>query len=387
VRVALVTKIFPSSIHQWAGHSAYQTIRVLAQRTDLQAFYPYAVYPSALTRFDRVPKPDPTWQPEGVPTTYIPHPGLPGLTRHLNGHLIARKLLPYVRAFRPDIVLSYFIYPYGYAAIRIARALGVPAVLTAIGSDLHSIPDPLTLRLTRSALRDADFVSTTSGDLCTLARTLGADPTRSRPKLNGCDTTVFYPRDKQQSRAALSLDPDKDTVVYVGRLDVRKGLVELIEAAANLGPNRPNLRVYIVGDGPDKPALTAAIVAHNAAPWVTLVPSCPTDQVAIWMAAADLVTLPSYNEGCPNVVIEALAAGRPVVATNVGGIPEIMDDTCGRMVPPRNVPALAQALDEVLTQTWDAKTISAKHGRSWPDVAAELHTVLEEAIAAKRATS
>jgi glycosyltransferase involved in cell wall biosynthesis len=107
------------------------------------------------------------------------------------------------------------------------------------------------------------------------------------------------------------------------------------------------------------------------------------------MAAADLVTLPSYNEGCPNVVIEALAAGRPVVATNVGGIPEIMDDTCGRMVPPRNVPALARALDEVLSQTWDAATISSKHGRSWPDVATELQIVLEEAIASRpnRATS
>ena len=380
MRVALVTKIFPSSIHQWAGHSAYQTIRILAQHTDLHAFYPYAVYPSALSRFDRSPKPDPTWQPEGVSTTYVPHPGLPGVTRHLNGSIIARTLLPYVRAFNPDIVLSYFIYPYGYAAIRVARALGVPAVLTAIGSDLHSIPDPLTRALTRSTLRDADFVSTTSGDLCNLARTLGADPARSRPKLNGCDTTIFYPRDKQQSRAALSLDPDKDTVVYVGRLDIRKGLIELIEAAATLGPTRPNLRVYIVGDGPDKPALTAAIAMHHAAPWVTLVPSCPTDQVAIWMAAADLVTLPSYNEGCPNVVIEALAAGRPVVSTNVGGIPEIMDDTCGRMVPPRNVPALARALHEVLSQTWDAAAIASKHGRSWSDVAAELYAILTETI-------
>jgi len=124
VRVALVTKIFPSSIQQWGGHSAYETIRLLAQRCDLQAFYPYLVFPQLLGSFDRTPRPDPAWQPEGVKVSYIPHAGIPGLTRHLNGSIIARTVLPYVRRFNPDIVLSYFIYPYGYASVRVAQALG-----------------------------------------------------------------------------------------------------------------------------------------------------------------------------------------------------------------------------------------------------------------------
>lgn len=380
MRVALVTKIFPSSVQQWAGHSAYETIRLLAQRCDLEAFYPYLVFPKLLNSFDHAPRPDPAWQPEGVKVTYIPHVGIPGLTRHLNGGIIARTVLPYVRPFNPDIVLSYFIYPYGYAAVRIAQTLGVPSVLTAIGSDIHSIPDALTRRLTRSAFRNTDFVSTTSQNLCDGARLLGADPTHSSPKLNGCDTTVFYPRDRRQARESLGLDPDAETIVYVGRLDVRKGLLELVEAVARLGPERPGLRCYIVGDGPAKSILLAAIDRLNAAQWITLAPSCLTSQVAVWMGASDLVTLPSYNEGCPNVVVEALAAGRPVVATNVGGIPEIIDDTCGRMVPPCDVPALAKAFSEVLNQTWDASTIATRYGRSWSDVAGELYQILEETI-------
>jgi teichuronic acid biosynthesis glycosyltransferase TuaC len=95
------------------------------------------------------------------------------------------------------------------------------------------------------------------------------------------------------------------------------------------------------------------------------------------MAAADVVTLPSYMEGCPNVVLEALACGRPVVATNVGGIPEIMSDACGRLVPPRDSAALAHALASVLDTTWDAAAISAHWSRSWSTVAAELRDVLE----------
>ena len=102
------------------------------------------------------------------------------------------------------------------------------------------------------------------------------------------------------------------------------------------------------------------------------------------MSASDLVTLPSYREGCPNVVIEALAAGRPVVATNVGGIPELMDSTCGRLVPPQNVPALTQALDETLSETLAGKlpaaTISSRHSRSWADVAHDLHQILIDTI-------
>ena len=103
------------------------------------------------------------------------------------------------------------------------------------------------------------------------------------------------------------------------------------------------------------------------------------------MAAADLVTLPSYMEGCPNVILEALACGRPVVATHVGGIPEIMNDECGRLVPPRDSGALAAALASVLDSTWDAKAISAQWGRSWEVVASELTEILESVLSTHKA--
>jgi glycosyltransferase involved in cell wall biosynthesis len=95
------------------------------------------------------------------------------------------------------------------------------------------------------------------------------------------------------------------------------------------------------------------------------------------MAAANLVTLPSYMEGCPNVVLEALACGRPVVATRVGGIPEIMSDDCGRLIPPRDADALAQALNAVLTTEWDAASISVHWSRSWSAVARELQEIFD----------
>jgi glycosyltransferase involved in cell wall biosynthesis len=385
MKVAVVTQYFPTSQQVWAGHSAYQTLRLLARLCDLHVFYPEANYPAALTpaAARRAPL-DRTWQPEGVAATYVPYPTLPVIGRPINGFTMASRLLPHVRSFAPDVILNYVVYPDGLAAVRIGRALGVPVVLTAIGSDLNRIPGALVRYLTRLTLRHADRTTTVSRDLAKTAIALGAPPPRTIPILNGCDTAVFHPGDpdsdaRAAARMSLGIAPATEAVLYVGRLDLRKGLIELIEATAQLSASRPNVHTYLVGDGPDRPALLQAIARTGTSASITLVPPCPTAQVARWMSASDLVTLPSYREGCPNVVLEALAAGRPVVATDVGGIPELMDATCGRLIPAQNVTALAEALDQTLTQDWSPQAISSKHSRSWSGVARDLYLILEAA--------
>ncbi len=379
LRVAVVTQYFPTSAQPWAGHSAYQTLRLLGELCSLHVFYPEARYPAWLTPGGaRRPALDRTWKPPGVAVTYVPYPVLPVLSRPVNGWVMSTSLLPFVRAFTPDLILNYVVYPDGFAALRIARALKIPVVLTAIGSDLNRISDRLVAALTRLTLRHADRTTTVSDDLCKTAIRLGAPAAHSQAILNGCDTSVFHLRDRVEARRALALEASADIIIYVGRLDLRKGLIELIEAMAQLRHQRPAAHCYLIGDGPDQSILTAAIARHALSGQVTLIPSCATAEVALWMAAADLVTLPSYREGCPNVVLEALAAGRPVVATRVGGIPELMDETCGRLIPDHNAPALAEALNEVLSRPWDAEIISIRHSRSWSDVAMDLYQVLDE---------
>lgn len=380
MRVAVITRYFPTSQEPWAGHSAYQTLRFLAKRCELKVFYPESQYPPMLTPQSRAGrKIDFTHQVDGVAVEYIPYLALPAISRPLNGLSASRSILSSVRAYRPDIILNYIVYPDGDAARRVAGALRVPFVVTAIGTDLNVIP-PLCTGLTSRVLREADFTVTVSGDLLRTARGLGAPVERSRAILNGCDTTIFRPRDRATARAALDIPADTEAVVYVGRFDMAKGLGELISAIASLRESRPRLHCYLVGDGPARQQMVEAIASHGVGGEVRLVPSCPTDGVATWMAASDLITLPSYREGCPNVVIEALASGRPVVATNVGGIPELMDDSGGRLVPAREVSGLASALDEVLTQTWDAEAIAACHNRSWSDVSDDVEEILKAVL-------
>jgi teichuronic acid biosynthesis glycosyltransferase TuaC len=382
LKIAVITQYFPTSEQPWAGHSAYQTLRYLAQWHEVQVFYPEVRYPKRLTpTTGRLTRLDASYQPDGVEVEYIPYPALPAVSRALNGWVASGRLLPHVRRFGPDIILNYVVYPDGFAALRVGQALKVPVVVTAIGSDLNRIPDPLCGALTRKTLRESDAVVTVSGDLKRTAILLGADAGKSYAILNGCDTSIFYNRDRGEARAELRIDPDEEVVAYVGRMDVRKGLRELIEAVASLHERRPRLRCYLVGDGSDETALRELIAQKNAGEYVRLMPPCRTDGVALWMAAADLVTLPSYKEGCPNVVLEALAAGRPVVASDVGGIPELMDHSSGRLVPAMDSGALAAALDQVLDMEWSGNEIATRHQRGWADVARDVQGILEGVLA------
>jgi len=381
MKIAVVTRYFPSAAEPTQGRSAYQTLRVLAREADVHVFYPNASYPSMLRPHGRTYKQlDLSYSPPDVKASYYNFPALPLISRPLNGLLAASVLLPHVRAFAPDVIFSCFLYPDGYAALKIGKSLGVPVVAMSIGSDINRIGDPLSAMFTRQVLRESDALVTVSGDLHRKAVSMGAPATSSRAILNGCDLSVFHPMDRAEARAKLKIDPACEAIVYIGRMDVRKGLRELVQSMAELHPTRPNAHAYLIGWGPDKAQLEADIQLHNAADYIHLIPNCAFDEVAIWMAAADLVTLPSYMEGCPNVILEALASGRPVVATNVGGIPELMSEACGRLVPPRDPASLTQALREVLETSWDAQAISSLWSRSWAAPAAELKEVFKSLL-------
>jgi glycosyltransferase involved in cell wall biosynthesis len=319
--------------------------------------------------------------------SYYNFPSVPLISRPFNGRMAAQTLLPHVRAFAPDVIFSCFLYPEGYSALKIGQELSVPTVAMAIGSDINNIGDPISARFTRTVLRESDFLVTVSSDLREKGVAMGASKDKSRTIVNGCDLSVFHVGDRHDARRELGVDPDAEAVVYIGRMDVKKGLRELVEAAASLHAARPRLQVYLVGSGPDRSIIQTAIEGANATGYIYILPACDFDEVAVWMTAADLVTLPSYMEGCPKVVLEAQACGRPVVATHVGGIPEIMSPSSGMLVPPRDAAALARALASVLDQPWDADAISAERSRSWETVSDELFSVFESVIEARKTTS
>lgn len=385
LRVAVITRYFPSSGEPVQGRSLYETLRVLGSSAEVRVFYPNAAYPRLLRPRSRTyDKLDLAFRPPDVNVSYFNYPALPIVSRPLNGWMAARTLLPHVRAFAPDVVFGCFLYPEGFAALRIGRRLGTPVVVKSIGSDLNRLGDPFSAQRTRAVLKQADAILTVSDDLRMKAIAMGAPAATTKAVLNGCNLSIFRPQDRAAARTRLGIDPACEAVLYVGRMDLQKGLRELVQAAALLRPSRPRLHCYLVGNGPDGPAIEQEIAARNAGDFIHLVPGCAFDEVAVWMTAADLVTLPSYMEGFPNVVIEALACGRPVVATQVGGIPEALNEACGRLVPPRDAAKLAEALASTLDTSWDADIVSAHWRRSWSAAADELLDLFSDLIASRK---
>jgi teichuronic acid biosynthesis glycosyltransferase TuaC len=246
LKVAVVTRYFPSSGEPWQGRSAYQTLRILARSADVRVFFPNASYPSVLRPASRMYESlDGSYRTPDVDVSYHNYPALPLVSRPFNGWMAARALQSHVRRFKPDLIFNYFLYPEGFAALQIGRALGIPVVVTAIGSDVNDIADRVSAANTRKVLRRADIVAAVCDDLRKKAVLMGASEEKTRTVHNGCDPSVFFPRDKKHARKTLQIDEAANVVVYMGRMDVKKGLRELVDATVLLHPERPRChRIY-----------------------------------------------------------------------------------------------------------------------------------------------
>jgi glycosyltransferase involved in cell wall biosynthesis len=382
LRIALVTPMLPVEHDPTRGRYIHETARSLSRLADVKVLFQSVRYP----RIGVAPKSylygdvDAGYRLDGIDVEAFSYRGIPVLSRGLNGWLAARALAPRVRRLRPDVVLGYWVYPDGAAALRVARQLGLPCVVGALGSDIH-VRTGLNAILTRRTIRGADALIAVSEAMRQGAmRDFGAQPGRVRTIVNGFNTSVFGPMDQAQARQALRLPAVGPMLAYVGRFVEAKGLVELVEAFSRLAAQRADLRLALVGDGVMKPRLLSLVQASGARDRILMPGGMAPHDVARWINASDLLVLPSWSEGYPNVVVEALACGRPVVATDVGGTREIVNADNGLLVAPRDVQALRAAIEQALVRSWDRAAIAARMRRSWDDVARETLDVCRELV-------
>jgi glycosyltransferase involved in cell wall biosynthesis len=242
------------------------------------------------------------------------------------------------------------------------------------------VRDAVSRVLTGQVVRRARRLLVVSEDLRRVAiERYGAAPDRTITIPNGCNAAIFHPASRSEARRQLGVDEGARLVVYVGRLVPEKGLRELLEATAMLSQAHSRVELALIGDGPLRDELDQSARRIAGVP-VHLPGAMDASMVARWMAASDLVTLPSYSEGHPNVLVEALASGRPVVATHVGGIPEVVDASCGVLVAPRDVHALSVALGQVMDRGWDPDALARRFSRDWSGVARETLQVCMDAF-------
>ena len=374
VRLALVTHLWPVPGAPHAGKPIYEMALRLRDDVEIEVFCPAPRYPSARwlqpARFayHRI---DPEQAPPGLKTRYLEYPTVAGIGRPFNGLLTQRVIEPALRSWSPDVILCYWLYPTAWAALRIGRRLGVPVIVGSRGSDLHRIPDALVRWMTSATLRNADAVITVTEDLRRAAILLGARPASTCSIPNGCDVRVFHPIERADTRRELGLPVDGRLLLQVGNLISSKGIFDLWRAFEMLASSYPDLRLALVGEGPAEAAIRERAKASGLIQHLLLPGARPAAEIALWLNAADVVCLASHGEGCPNVVIEALCCGRPVVGSAVGGIPELVVEGCGLLAPARNPSAFAKAISQALETAWEPQAIAARFSRSWEDVARE----------------
>jgi len=276
--------------------------------------------------------------------------------------------------FRPTVVHAQSMWM-ALPAFMCRLALRVRYVVWLQGADVYA-PRWFRGPLSALVLGKSALVLALTCDMQRRAMALGTK--RIRVLGNGVDTSRFGFSTTTYARHALRLSPELSYCLFVGSLVPVKGVVHLVEAWHVVVRQCPYSRLIIVGDGPERATLHAAVLQAGLDDSIHFAGRVPNEEVALYMASADLFVLPSLSEGFPLVVLEAMAAGLPVVVSNVTGLAEIVDDgENGLLVPPKDSESLAAAMVWLIGSPDERDRIGranreAAAARSWRAVAEAL---------------
>ncbi len=355
MRVLFVTPNYPSDVDP-VGGSFYRTQATALARcgATVEIVSPVPWVPPGLalfsTRWKQYSATRFTYELDTIPVhrpRIVTHPR--NLAWGFTHVLHARAVRNVAARFKPDVIHGHFAYPSGLAADNVARDLDVPAALTLHGGDVNALPlwSRTALRRVRRAILGADIVFSVSQALASRAHELfGRDPL-VLPL--GIDLERFRNQpERAEARSILGL-PDVDFIaLFVGWLSPTKGVPELVRATELLNGA---VKCAFVGAGP-----LEALVTRG--PNTLYFGTRPPSSIPLFMRAADVLVLPSHTEGMPTVLIEAGAARLPVIATPAGGIPELLGDGRGVLLPssPATPEHIAKALAHARAEVRESRT-------------------------------
>jgi glycosyltransferase involved in cell wall biosynthesis len=261
------------------------------------------------------------------------------------GFRLARE----VRRFRPHVVHS-FLFPANLLAAAVGRATGVPRIVVSQRSSYEATLSPIWRRLARVGHRLAHRVVVNS------QAAMDEEVAAGFPR----DLLVHVPNAAPEGATVHggAFVPDRGFVLSLGQLDPHKGHATLIAAWPEVVKARPDAQLVLVGDGPCRTELEA--MSHRLGVVQSVTFAGFHAPAAAFVSACEVLVQPSLTEGMPNAVLEAMAAGRPVVGTRAGGIPELVaDGETGLLVPPGDPAALARALVALLQDKTRARAMGA----------------------------
>lgn len=290
------------------------------------------------------------------------------------------------RARGADVIYAHYLFPTAAAAAAAARAARIPYVVTAHGQDVRNLDRPSLRRATAASLRGASAIIAVSQHLADALAASGLDLPPVHVINMGVDTDRFRPADRGEARARLGLAPGGPLILAVGGLTERKNPLGLLQAFGRVRARRPDARLALVGDGPLAGAVDAGVRRMGVDGAVIRTGALPHAEVGAWVAASDVLAIVSRIEPLGVAALEALAGGRPVVATREGGAREVVPDPgAGRVVDPLDPGAIARALLAVIDDPPSPEACRrAAEPHALARQAERVAGVLEDAVTARR---
>lgn len=376
LRVLVFSSVFPRRAQPVHGTFVYERVRHLAKLAEIRVLVPVAWYrplqpelPKSCAAPDFSVMYARFWYP-------------PKVLAAVRGWLMALSMLPQVvrlrRDFDFDLIDAHFAYPDGYAAILLGRWFHRPVSITMRGTEILQSHSKSGRRLCDWAITRAQQIIAVADTLAMRAREACVPPERITTIPNGIDSTRFHPLARSEARSQLGLPLRGRMLVSVGHVSPRKGFQHVIHALPRMIESAPDLRYVIIGgrgaETDNSADLRALVHALGLTDRVQFAGPQPADRVALWIGAADVVVHASEFEGCPNIILEAMACGRPVVATKVGDVERMVPPHAGILLDdPASDVQLAAAVLAALDRPWDPEKISAAGAaRSWHAVAREV---------------
>lgn len=268
------------------------------------------------------------------------------------------------------LIDAHAILPDGFVAVLLAGIFNKPVVVTIHGSDFYTNVRKFVNRwMMKFTLRKCSLVICVSERLKNLAKEIYSKPNEQKFVVisTGFDERKFKPIPMKIARQQLGIPLNEKIILYAGSIIKVKGLVYLVKAIKMLLNKGIEVKCYILGTGKLEYSLNQMVKEMGTHKNIFFMGQVDHDDVPSWMSACNLLVLPSLNEGLPTVVLEAFACGKPVVTTNVGGLPEVvMNGKNGLLTYPRNSEDLADKLLEALNKQWNKEQIVAYAKRySW----------------------
>lgn len=303
----------------------------------------------------------------GMTVLHPRYPVIPKIGSRLTPQFLYQAARRAVRRLgRFDLIDAHYFYPDGVAAARLAQELEIPLLITGRGTDLTLIPQsPAERSQIQWASRQASALITVCEDLKDRLVALGEPASRVVTLRNGVDLNRFSPGDRVAAREALGVSGF--TLLSVGSLIPRKGHELIIAALARIS----DAQLLIAGSGPMRAELERVAQEKGVASRVRFLGEIAHDTLTNAYRAADIFVLASSREGWANVLLEAMACGTPVVATNVNGTPEVLrDPSLGLLVEERSASALADAISRLRVLAPDRQAVRVYAEQfSWEETA------------------